>query len=267
MQPDSIDWKLGLAQCLMQTERYDEAIALFDTLIKLHPDRDDLWLFQSNAFIGKDKPLAAARNIEVVRRMGKAELRSLTLLGDIYINNDAPSLALNAYLAALEIAQNKDSQSLIRAAGILTRTANYEEGKAMIASTRQRFADKLSDADDLTLLTLEAKIARSEGDDETAITALTEIIERDALNGEAIIELGNIYAAQGDLPKAINRFEQAEKIEAFERQALIAHAQALVSNSDYKASLALLRRALYMKPDNYIQDYLERVERAARNKG
>ena len=128
MQPDTIDWKLGLAQCLMQTERYDEAIALFDTLIKLHPDRDDLWLFQSNAYIGKGKPLAAARNIEVVRRMGKAELRSLTLLGDIYINNDAPSLALNAYLAALEIAQNKDSQSLIRAAGILTRTDNYEEG-------------------------------------------------------------------------------------------------------------------------------------------
>lgn len=267
MQPDTLDWKLGLAQCLQLTERYDEAIALFDTLIKLHPDRADFWLLQSNAYIGKDKPLAAARNIEVVRRMGKAELRSLTLLGDIYINNDAPSLALDAYQAALKVAQDKDTKSLIRAAEILTRTANFEESKAMIASTRQRFADKLSDADDLKLLTLEAKIARSEGDDENAITALNRIIERDALNGEALIELGNIYAAQDDLPKAINRFEQAEKIEAFEREALIAHAQALVSNTDYQAALPLLRRALYMKPDSNLEDYVKRVERAARNKG
>lgn len=267
MQPSTLDWKLGLARCLMETERYAEAIALFDTLIKLHPDRADFWLLQGNAYIGKEEPMAATRNIEIVRRMGKAELRSLTLLGDIYINNEAPSLALDAYLAALEVAQNNDSNLLIRAAEILTRSANFEESKVMIASTRQRFADKLSDADDLTLLTLEAKIARSEGDDDTAISALSQIIERDALNGEALIELGNIYAAQGDLPKAINRFEQAEKIEAFERNALIAHAQSLVSSTDYQAALPLLRRALYMKPDSNLADYVKRVERAARNKG
>lgn len=137
----------------------------------------------------------------------------------------------------------------------------------MISSTRDRFGDKLSDANDLTLLTLEAKIARAENDNETAITALKQIIERDALNGEALIELGNIYAAQGDLPKAINRFEQAEKIEASEREALIAHAQALVANTDYQAALPLLRRSLYMQPDNNLEDYVKRVERAARDKG
>ena len=136
----------------------------------------------------------------------------------------------------------------------------------MIRSTRERFGDQLSDANDLTLLTLEAKIARAENDNETALTALKQIIERDALNGEALIELGNIYAAQGDLPKAINRFEQAEKIEAFERKALIAHAQALVANTDYQAALPLLRRSLYMQPDNNLEDYVKRVERAARDK-
>ena len=90
MQPDTLDWKLGLARCLMETQRYTDAIALFDTLIKLKPDRADFWLLQANAYIGNDTPMAAARNIEVVRRMGNAELATLTLLGDIYINNDAP---------------------------------------------------------------------------------------------------------------------------------------------------------------------------------
>jgi tetratricopeptide (TPR) repeat protein len=266
MQPGTLDWKLGLARCLMETERYGDAIALFDTLIKLQPNRADFLLLQGNAYIGKQEPMAAARNIEIVRRMGKAELATLTLLGDIYINNDAPSLALDAYQAALQVANNNDSKSLIRAAEILTRSGSFAEGKTMIRSTRERFGDQLSNANDLKLLTLEAKIARAENDNETALTALKQIIERDALNGEALIELGNIYAAQGDLPKAINRFEQAEKIEAFERKALIAHAQALVANTDYQAALPLLRRALYMQPDNNLEDYVKRVERAARDK-
>ena len=125
MQPDTLDWKLGLARCLMETQRYADAIALFDTLIKLHPNRADFWLLQGNAYLGKQEPMAAARNIEIVRRMGKAEHATLTLLGDIYINNAAPSLALDAYQAALKVANNNDSQSLIRAAEILTRSGNY----------------------------------------------------------------------------------------------------------------------------------------------
>ncbi len=267
MKPETLDWKLGLAKCLQRTERYDEAIALFDTLIKLHPDRADFWLHQSNAYISKDKPLAAARNIEVVRRMGKADLATLSRLGDIYINNDAPSLALDAYQAALKLAGNKDIHSLIRAAKILTQSRNYEEGKVMIAQTRQQLGDQIKDAEDLTLLILEARIAHAENDNETAIDALDQIIQRDALNGEAIIDLGRIYAAQGELAKAINRFEQAEKIAEFERKALIAHAQALVAHTEYEAALPLLRRALYMEPDENIEDYLKRVERAARDKG
>jgi cytochrome c-type biogenesis protein CcmH/NrfG len=251
----------------METQRYADAIALFDTLIKLHPNRADFWLLQGNAYLGQQQPMAAAGNIEIVRRMGKAEHATLILLGDIYINNAAPSLALDAYQAALKVANNNDSQSLIRAADILTRSGNFDEGKTMIRSTRERFGDQLSDANDLKLLTLEAKIARAENDNETALTALKQIIVRDALNGEALIELGNIYTAQDQLPEAINRFEQAEKIEAFERKALIAHAQALVANSDYQGSLPLLRRALYIESDNNLEDFVRRVERAARDKG
>ena len=267
MNPETLDWKLGLARCLMETQRYTDAIALFDTLIKLHPDRADFWLLQGNAYIGNDNPMAAARNIEVVRRMGQAELSSLTLLGDIYINLNAADPALDAYLAALEIAHQQDRKSLIRAAEIFIRSANYAQGKALIARTREHFGSDLDAASDLKLVGLEAKIARHEGDHAAAITALNHIIEHDALNGEAIIELGTLYAAQGDLPRAINRFQQAAQIAASARAALIAHAQALVSNADYQAALPLLRRALEMQPDNQLQQYVERVERAARNKG
>jgi tetratricopeptide (TPR) repeat protein len=267
MQPENKDWKVGLAQCLLQTQRYADAIALFDTLIKEEPDNADYWMLQSNAYIGKGESMAAAKNLEIVRRMGAADLSTLTLLGDIYMNNDAADLALDAYLNAADMATAEDSQALVRAADLLTRTGNYEQASTMIAKARSALRDVLEGKDDLTLLTLEAKIARATGEDEKAAQLLVQIIERDALNGDAIIELADYYADQGDMAKAINRFEQAEKIEAYEREALVAHAQARVRNGEYKEAVPLLRRALRLKSDRNLADYTDRVERAARSQG
>jgi len=265
MQPDVTDWKVGLARCLLETERYADAIALFDTLLIDTPDNADYWMLQGNAYLGKGESLAAAKNLEVVRRMGAADLGTLTLLGDIYMNNNSPDLALEAYLAATQKATDSDSKALLRAAELLTRSGNYEQSKTIIAQIREKL--DLPESEDLTLLTLEAKIARAEGNDDAAVELLTQIVERDALNGTALIELADLYADQGDMAKAINRFEQAEKIEAFEREALVAHAQARVRNGDYKEALPLLRRALQLKSDSNLEDYAQRVERAARSQG
>jgi tetratricopeptide (TPR) repeat protein len=267
MQPEVTDWKVGLARCLLETERYADAIALFETLLLDAPDNADYWLLQGNAYLGKGDSMAAAKNLEIVHRMGAADLGTLTLLGDIYMNNNAPELALKAYLAATQKATPRDSQALLRAANLLSRTGNYDESKTMIAEIRSKIGEGLSEDDDLQLLTTEARIARAEGDDAAAVELLNKIVERDALNGAALIELANFYADQGDMAKAINRYEQAEKIEAYERDALIAHAQARVRDGQYKEALPLLRRALQLRSDNNLEDYAQRVERAARSQG
>ncbi len=264
MQPQVRDWKLGLARCLIETQDFDGAIALFDTLLKEEPDNVDFWLLQANAFIGKDEALAAAQNIEVVRRMGAAKVPSLAMLGDIYMNRNLPGLALSAYLEALSMSGNQNSQALMRAAKLFMLTGNYEQSQKLIDQMRQQFANNLADQDDLELLTLEAKIARANGDDEKAFASLTKIVERDALNGEALIELGNYYASKDDLARAVNRYEQAQLIAKYERPALIAHAQAIIRKANYKEALVLLKRALELESDKYLSDYVERVERAAR---
>lgn len=265
MQPDVRDWKVGLARCLLETERYADAIALFDTLLKQEPNNTDYWLLQGNAYLGNEESMAAAKNIEIVRLMGQADLATLTLLGDIYMNNEAPELALDAYQAAIQLAGPKDSRPLLRAAKLLTQTENYTLAQNMIEQTRAHYHNALAQADDFTLLTLEAQIARARGDSETAVTTLQYIIERDVLNGDALIELANYYADQGDLAKAIIRYEQAQKIDSFQRQALIAHAQTLVRNHRYQQALPLLRQALRLQFDTHLEEYAQRVERAAQN--
>lgn len=267
MQPETTDWKLGLARCLLETKRYADAIALFDMLLSEEPDESEYWLLQANAYLGKGDTLAAAKNLEFVRHMGADNLNTLILLGDIYMNEELPDLALDAYLAGTEMATTDDSPILIRAADVLTRTGNYDQSKIMTARIRKQIDDTISNDTDLKLLNIEAKIARAQGNKETAVEILGKIIERDALNGEAIIELANLFAERGEMAKAINRYKQAEKIEAFERDALIAHAQTIVRQRKYKEALPLLRRALQIKSENYLETYTDRVEQAAKSQG
>lgn len=262
MQPEERDWKLGLARCLVETQDYAAAITLFDTLIKQTPDNADFWLLQANAYLGQEESLAAAQNIEVVRRMGQAPVNSLTTLGDIYMRNNDPELALSAYLEALKKSDHTNSQALMRASKLFTQTGNYPEAKTLIAQLRQQSGTHLGDEDDLSLLTLEAKIARASGDDEAALASLTQIVERDALNGEALIELGNYYADRDEMERAINRYEQAQAIGQYERPALIAHAQALIRKKKYQEALVLLNHALDLETDEYLAEYVKRVESA-----
>ena len=267
IQPGIKDWKTGLARCLLETSRYTEAIALFETLLKDEPDNSQYWLLQGNAYLGKNEPLKAAQNIEVVRRMGTASVATLTLLGDIYMNEDAPELALSAYLEAADMADSTEIAPLLRAARILTHSADFTQAAALIAKIRSNTQQKLSAAQDLKLLNAEAKIARHQGDDHAAVAILNQIVERDSLNGEAIIELANHYAARNMMAEAISRYEQAAKIEASERNALIAHAQALVRIGNYRKAVPLLKRALQLQDDPNVADYTERVVRAANSQG
>ena len=133
----------------------------------------------------------------------------------------------------------------------------------MIKDIRQNETLNLSPDQDLELLNQEAKIARAQGDGDTAVKTLNKIIERDALNGEAIIELANYYVDMDMLPEAINRYEQAAKIGEYERDALIAHGQTLVRETRYSEALPLLKRALLLESEPNLEDYIARVERAA----
>jgi tetratricopeptide (TPR) repeat protein len=265
MQPKERDWQIGLAACLQQQQRYAETIALLDLLLEAYPDNADYWLLQSNAYLGLNQPEKAAQNIELVRRMGRAQLDSLKLLGDIYINQQSPDLAVSAYLAAMQLAELKDLDIVLRAADALTQTGNYDQATRLTQDTRQKFGSELDGPLELKLLTLEAQIARATGQLELALAQLEQIIERDALNGDALIELANCYAEQGDMAKAINRYQQAEKMETFQRKALIAQAQARVRQNDYLAALPLLRRALQIEFDQQLADFTQRVQRAAKN--
>lgn len=262
-ESENIEFKLGLVKSSIATANYDYALALLDELIKEHPDRDGLWLLQANIYIQIEKPAKAAITLELLRRADKANARSLYLLGDLYMAQESPDLALGAYMEGLEKDQNQDTSKALRAAQILVSRGAWVEAGKLFAAVRSAPAVP-SGADELKLLKLESKVAMSTGAGQKAIETLEEIVKKDPLDGEALLLAGDYYAKNGHLEKAGFRYQAAAGIEGFQADALVKHAQLLVQSQKYAQAAELLKKAQKVESRENVQRYLEKVEQLAR---
>jgi tetratricopeptide (TPR) repeat protein len=264
-QPDENNWKVGLAQCLIGLEKYQDADALFQKLIEQDPSKSDYWLLQVNAYLGMGKPVRAIANLEMLRRMGKLTPASLKLLGDIYMNEKMTQQALEVYSELIE--RDEKAQYLdaaIRLGRILIELQSYDQALAILDKIESSYS--AVDADDKrSILNLKAQVARATGDDELARTTLVAVLEQDPLNGDALLELADIYQSQDKIEEAIDMYERAERVKGFESQALIKHAQLLVREKEFSKAVPLLKESLTLVDDPRVARFLESVEQAARN--
>ena len=263
LEPDSRDWKLGLARSLQAMEKNEEAVAHFGALIEADPADAMAWKGQANAYLGLGQPRAAAVNLEALRIMGEADLSTLELLGNIYMNEGIPGLAESAY--AEVVAQDQGGTNFetgFRAAELLERTRSYPEARSLLGTIEKKYGDSLTPDQQLEILTLQAKIARGQGREKEAAKLLTSIVERDGTRGDALIELAAYYNDQGDSARAFMLIERAQNVDSTEYAALIKHAQFRVAAKQYDEAAALLQRALRIQKEPRIERYLARVQAA-----
>lgn len=263
-EPESLDLKLGAVKCAVATANYDHALALLDEVINLNPERESLWTLQANMFIQKEQPAKAVTSLEILRRLGKATAPNLYLLGDLHMSQESRDLALAAYLEAIERDAGKNTGKAIRAAQILVSRGAWDEARKLFTQVR-RGAGALADADELRLLKLESKVAMATGAGREAIQVLEKIVDRNPLDGEALILAGEYYAKNEQPEKAEFRYDTASKLPGFEADAFVKHAQLLVQSKKYVRAVELLHKAQKAKPRDNVQHYLEKVEQLGRS--
>jgi len=263
-EPENVDFKLALVKCSIATANYDYALAMIDELIKEYPERDNLWSLQANIHIQREQPAKAALSLEMLRRSGKADPKTLYLLGDLYMAQESRDLALGAYAEAIDKDGGANPAKALRAAQILVSRGAWAEAGQMFAKIHQA-ATALTGADELKLLKLESKAAMANGAGDKAITTLEQIVEKDPLDGEALLLAGDYYSKNGQKEKAEFRYQTAAGISGFEAEAFVKHAQLLVQSQKYAQATELLKKAQKVKPRDNVQRYLEKVEQLARN--
>lgn len=266
LQPLNTEWRLGLTRCVFKQEKFEDAASLLDVLIEKYPDKIEFWLLQANTYIGMKQPLKAAINLEAVDRLGKAGADTLYLLGDIYVTENLPDLAVRAYQRAVDADPNQSLARPLRSAEVLAARGAVTQAQLVVAHV-SKSAIKQEGAERSKLLKLEARLsmAQSGGGPET-VKVLEEIIKLDPLDGEGLLLLGQHYSRQNEPDRAIFYYERASSIDAFEGQAKLRQAQVLVGMRRYGDAIPLLRRSQEIKPRDDIARYLADVERAARSR-
>ncbi len=264
LDPVTVDWQLGLARSFFKQQKFGDAVSLCSTLIEKNPDNAEFWLLQANAYLGLKQPMRAAENYEYVNSMGKSTPESMSMLGDIYVNEERWDMAADAYLRAYELNDGAEPGKALRAAKILAARGSLDQSKRMLRRVAER-KTALDEAGLKELLKLQARVAVAEGGGEEAAAILEEVVEVDPLDGEALILLAQHYGR--NVPeKAVFYYERAAGIEKFEAEAKLYHGQLLVGQAKYADAIPLLRRAYELKPRADIEDYLKQVERIAKTR-
>jgi tetratricopeptide (TPR) repeat protein len=260
-EPDNLDYQLGLVKCYIGLQQMDAAVAMLDEMIQRYPEKENLWALQANAFIQKEQPTRAIVNLEILRKLGKAEAPQLALLGDLYLMQDSRDLALEAYLASVEKDAGKTPGRGLRAAEILLSRGAHAQARGL--AERVRAVGVPAGEEEWRLSKVEARVALAEGRGDEGIRILESLTQRNPLDGEALLLAGDHLARSGQTEKAAFRYDAAAKIAGFEPDAFLKLAQLKVGQQKYTEAVELLRRAQKIKPRDNVARYLEKVEQAA----
>lgn len=99
-----------------------------------------------------------------------------------------------------------------------------------------------------------------------SVEIFEEVVKLDPLDGDALMQLAQHYAAAGEKERAILYYQRAAGIEAFEADASVKQAQVLASTGKVDLAIPLLKRAQQLKPRDGVAKYLEELERYQKNR-
>lgn len=267
LDPDSFDWREGLAEVLAAQHREGDAIALLGLLVSERPADASLWRRLGEARLAAGLADEAAQDLEVVRELGVVDAEVERMLGDIYLGRGLAALAVERHLAAIEADSATDPRAAFRAARELAQRGDLAPVATMLAAIESRHLDDLDDEARIEFARLGTMLAarRSAGAAEAA--ALEEIVDRNPLDGEALILLGQYHTRRPDgFERGEYWFERAEGLPAFEVDAKVRHAEALVAVGRYPEAINLLKQAQSLRPSDAVQAYLAQIETYARNR-
>ncbi|MDC3335991.1 tetratricopeptide repeat protein [Opitutales bacterium] len=257
--PESKDARNGLVNCLIETNRYAEALALLNELLVKEPENVFCHRARASTLQGLGREKDATVALETLRRMGKLDTGDLLRLGDLYHNLNLYELSLQNYERAIQRKEKLSVRRYIRVASILIGRGSYQDCFSYLDKIENTFGSNYSTEDEKEVLLLKAEILKATGKTEESTIILRRVVASHPLEGKALIMLGQHAWEQNDYALASLHFERAAKIKDSEVNALIEHGRMLVSQRDYQKAVQLIDQAERISPQPRIKRYLESI--------
>lgn len=264
LDPEPMRYKQGLVQALNQQQRFAESATLAQELVSQFPDNGTLWTSLGNSYLGLQKLDEAVQNFEFAKALGGASWNISAILGDIYATQGLWDLSVDNWSEALAETSEMGFDRPLKVTRVLSRNGALEESQRLAERIEATFMTEMSTEQSTQLLHQRARIAVARGEGGEQLALLEEVVRLDPLDGEALILIGRNAEEEGDLQNAIFHYQQAAAIEGHEVDAKLAHAQALVRDRRYSEAIPLIKEVLEIEPRDYIQRFLENVEKSAK---
>jgi tetratricopeptide (TPR) repeat protein len=273
VDPESRDWKLGMAQALLQQDKNAEAASIFGVLIKENQQDKQLWMRQTAAYLAMERKDEAILNLETLRLMKLADEGNLTLLGNLYMDQGQGKSALAAYSEAIALSPTLNLAQALKSAKILNDYGFPEDSAALITKIRSN-GGKLSQEELIQLQLADLKVARSLNQSARVGDILASLIKDSPTNADVLLEMAKHYdLTSRDEPdeekrkqlsgEAKTHYNLAMKSESTAYQANLSLGQLLVRESRTMDALPYLEKALALKKSESLEQYVSRVQRAA----
>jgi tetratricopeptide (TPR) repeat protein len=207
-----------------------------------------------------DREKDATIALETLKRMGKLNPSGYLSLGDMYHNLGLLDSSLHNYELALGKKEKLSLSRYVRVARILIRRGSFEDGFAYLEKIDRAFGSSYSNEERKEVLLLQAEVLKATGKKEMSIKILRGIVEKNPLEGKALIMLGQYAWENKEHIQATLYFERATKTKDWQVPALIELARMLVSTRDYDQAVRLLQEVQILDPQPRIERYLKSIQ-------
>lgn len=255
LDPENPDWIHGLVELYLTSKQYARAEALVRQLVRLRPAENRNWMLHANILLAQDRKLDAIAVLETGTRLGVVDNYGTLLLGDLYAQQGLFPEAVAIYNQVISKDPAAGTQHLLGYAQSLIAGEQLPQAQRILDSATP------GDTRETRLLYLETKAALFSARKAwpEAQKSLEDILQIDALNGRALLGLGEIHNTGGNATKARLFYEQASQLPEFAYQANLELANLALAAKDYPKSLGHIRKALGIQKSPALQEYLARV--------
>ncbi|NWK54844.1 tetratricopeptide repeat protein [Verrucomicrobiaceae bacterium N1E253] len=260
-QPQAIDWKAGVAQCLQHLDRNQEAMVLVEEVIKVRPLEPSYYLMQASIHLAMDQSDEAISNLEWVRRIEKLDAENHLLLASLHLRAGRPLLARPLMLAALEMEGKPDVQAAVNALEFVTRVRNWELAREFADALVNAFPDLPDGKLKQKQQRLGALIDIDSGQNPSrGAGVLASLIKRDPLDGESLLLLAKFRVSEKRYQEAEMLLKQASQVEDVAYDSHVETAKLCVTTKRYRDALDLLDQALELRPSEHLEQYRSAVQ-------
>jgi tetratricopeptide (TPR) repeat protein len=254
--PGSADWKEGLLRICIEGKQFPRAESLVKNIIRERPSETQFWLIYANILLSEGRKLDATVLLETGAGMGVANTEELSLLGDLYADQDLVPEAAGAYRKVLAASPELGEPKLLHFARVLTEDGKLQEAQDVLEALKP----KVSPAGQIEFLQATSDLLGAKKHWPEARHELEELLKLEPLNGRALLSIGRTYIAEEDVPRATFAFEAAAQVPSTAYSANLELANIEIKNRHYSRSVDYLEKALSIQKTEAVEDFLARVK-------